>query len=77
MPQGCRVGEPAGDLGRLEALRARLEAVLSDSGTSPRDLAAVSREYRMTLAAIADLAPAAGSSPLDEIAARRQKRGAS
>lgn len=61
---------------RLEALRARLEGVLNDPATTPRDLAAVSREYRMTLAKLAELAPAAAGSALDEIAARRKKRGA-
>ncbi|UUO03854.1 hypothetical protein M4D79_14130 [Mycolicibacterium novocastrense] len=65
-----------GDRARLEALRDRLEAVLNDPETGPRDLAAVSREYRMTVAALAALAPPAGSSKLDEIAARRRKRGA-
>ncbi|MBB2772328.1 UNVERIFIED_ORG: hypothetical protein GGE11_003253 [Mycolicibacterium obuense] len=48
--------------------------MLNDPETSVRDLAAVSREYRMTVAALAGLAPAAGSSKLDEIAARRRKR---
>lgn len=62
---------------RLEALRDRLRGVLDNPETSPRDLAAVSREYRMTLDKLADLAPAAAGSALDEIAARRQKRGAS
>lgn len=62
---------------RLEALRDRLQIVLDSPDTAPRDLAAVSREYRMTLAKLADLAPAAKGSPLDEIAVRRQKRGAS
>lgn len=62
---------------RLEGLRDRLQAVVDNPETSPRDLAAVSREYRMTLAKLDDLAPAAAGSPLDEIAARREKRGAS
>lgn len=65
------------DRTRLEALRARLEAVLHDPETPARDLAAVSREYRQTLAALVDLSPVAGASKLDEIAARRKKRGAS
>ena len=69
--------EGLSDRDRLVALRARLEAVLADPETSPRDFASVSREYRMTLAAIAELAPVAEGSPLDEIAARRRKRGAS
>ena len=65
------------DKARLEALRDRLEAVLSDPSTSPRDLATVGREYRLTIDKLAALAPATGGSPLDEIAARRQQRGAS
>lgn len=60
---------------RLEALRDRLEAVLADAETTPRDLAAVSREYRQALAALAAVTPATGTSKLDEIAARRRKRG--
>lgn len=68
---------PADDRARLEALRDRLEAVLNDSDTSPRDLAGVSREFRQTVAALAQLGPPAGVSKLDEIAARRRKRGAS
>lgn len=67
---------PEGERDLLEALRGRLEAVLDDPATSPRDLAAVSREYRMTLARLAELAPVAAGSALDEIAARRKKRGA-
>ena len=61
---------------RLKALRDLLEAVLKDTETSARDLATVSREYRMTVAALAASAPAPGNSKLDEIAARRRKRGA-
>lgn len=62
---------------RLTALRDRLEAVVRDPATSPRDLAAVSREYRQTLARLAEMAPATAGSPLDEIARRRTQRGAS
>ncbi|OBA88780.1 hypothetical protein A5633_08405 [Mycolicibacterium elephantis] len=65
-----------GDRARLEALRDRLEEVLNDPQTTPRDLAAVSREYRQTVAALASLTPTPGASKLDEIAARRRKRGA-
>ena len=68
---------PVSDLARLEALRARLEAVVNDPSTLPRDLASVSREYRIVVEKIAALAPPDARSPLDEIAARRQKRGAS
>ena len=67
---------PDGDRARLEALRARLEAVVMDPGTPPRDLATVSREYRMTVAALAASAPLAAGSKLDEISARRRRRGA-
>lgn len=65
------------DRSRLEALRARLEGVLHDPETPPRDLASVAREYRQLISALAALAPADGKSQLDEIAARRRKRGAS
>ena len=64
------------DRARLEALRDLLEGVLNDPETAPRDLATVSREYRLTVAALAAVAPASGTSKLDEIAARRRKRGA-
>jgi hypothetical protein len=62
---------------RLEAVRDRLAAVLADSATYPRDLAAVSREHRMTLAQLAEITPSSGTSALDEIAARRHQRDAS
>jgi hypothetical protein len=68
--------KPRSDRARLEALRDRLERVLNDPKTPPRDLATVSREYRMTVATLAASAPAPGASKLDEIAARRRKRGA-
>lgn len=64
------------DRDRLEALRSRLEGVLDDPETSARDIAAVSREYRQVIDALAVLAPADTSSRLDEISARRRKRGA-
>ncbi|CAJ1504256.1 hypothetical protein MU0083_003391 [[Mycobacterium] kokjensenii] len=50
--------------------------MIASPETSARDLAAVGREYRQTLAALAAVAPPAGTSKLDEIAARRRKRGA-
>lgn len=65
------------DVERLTALRSRLEGVLNDPDTSPRDLAAVSREYRLLIAQLADIADPAAGSPLDEIATRRAQRGAS
>lgn len=69
---------PPDDIARLEALRARLEAVLNAPETTPRDLATVAREYRILVTKLAETAPVAGkSSPLDEIAAaRRNRRGA-
>ena len=60
------------DRARLEAVRGLLEAVLNNPETPARDLPAVSREFRLTLAALAQLAPPAGVSKLDEIAARRR-----
>ncbi len=62
---------------QLEAIQARLAGVLADPDTPARDLSAVARELRQTAAALAALAPAAAPSKLDEIAARRRKRGAS
>lgn len=70
-------GGQSDDRARLEALRTRLEQVVNDPETSARDLASVSREYRQTVAALASMAPAAAGTRLDEIAARRRKRGAS
>ncbi|MDN5746524.1 MAG: hypothetical protein L0H31_15590 [Nocardioidaceae bacterium] len=64
------------DRDRLQALRTRLEGVIANPETSPRDLAGVAREYRQVLAALAESAPSSGSSKLDEIAARRRQRGA-
>ena len=64
------------DRARLEALRARLEAVIESPDTTARDLAGVAREYRQVLNALADSAPSSGTSKVDEIAARRRKRGA-
>jgi len=65
------------DQERLTALRSRLEGALNDPETSPRDLAAVSREYRQLVAQLADISLPASGSALDEIAARRVERGAS
>ena len=65
------------DQERLTALRSRIEGVLEDPTTTPRDLAALSREYRQLLAQLAGSALPASGSALDEIAARRVKRGVS
>lgn len=65
------------DVERLTALRGRLEGVLNDPETAPRDLAAVSREYRLLVAQLADIADPAAGSALDEIWSRRVLRGAS
>lgn len=62
------------DRGRLEAARDRLEAVLHNPETSPRDLASVAREYRILVEKIAATFSSTSSSKLDEIAARRAKR---
>ena len=65
------------DRTRLVALRGLLEAILNDPETPPRDMASVSREYRQCLTALGQLAPAAAGTPLDELRARRRKRGTS
>lgn len=72
----CKPSNEPDDHERLTALRARLEGVIADPDTSPRDLAGVAREYRQVLAALAEAAPSSGTSKLDEIAARRKQRGA-
>ena len=64
------------DQERLTALRSRLEGALNDPETSPRDLAALSREYRQLVAQLAGISLPASGSALDEIAARRMHRGA-
>lgn len=65
------------DKDRLEALRGRIEGVLVDPSTSPRDLATCGREYRLLLAAISEHSGTTAGSRLDEIAKRRAERGAS
>jgi len=65
------------DRGRLEAARDRLEAVLHDPETSPRDLATVAREYRILVEKIGETTARTTTSKLDEIAARRAKRKSS
>ena len=85
LPGGHRAhGEPRkaedpaqDDRTRLEALRDRLQRILDDVETPPRDVAAVSREYRQTLTALAQLGPPAAGTALDELRARRRSRGAS
>jgi hypothetical protein len=67
-------GRGISDRDRLEALRSRLEGVLSDPETPARDLASCSREYRQVLDALAKWAPADATSRVDEIAARRKRR---
>ena len=63
--------------GRLEALRDSLQAVMDD-GVGARDFAALSREYRATMAELATLEANVmkAGDPVDEIAARRAARGA-
>lgn len=70
----ARKSPETSDLARLEALRARLQRVVDDPDTSPRDLAGVSREYRIVVEKIAAMTPTSGASKLDEIAAKRAKR---
>jgi hypothetical protein len=68
--------QPTDERVRLEAIRDRLELALNDPETATRDLASVARELRHTLAALSQIAPTAAGTKLDEIAARRRKRGA-
>ena len=77
MTPRTRKAIPMTDQERLTALRSRIEGVLNNPECSPRDLAALSREYRQLLAQLASSALPASGSALDEIAARRVKRGAS
>lgn len=62
-------------LAKLSALRDVQEGLLLADGLPAREVAALSREYRATLAEIEDLAPPAkAGDPVDEIAARRAAR---
>jgi hypothetical protein len=61
-------------ISRLRATRDRLQAAIEDCESS-RDLAALSREYRLTMAELDTLAPKKPKeSPVDEIARRRAAR---
>lgn len=61
---------------RLRATRDRLNAAL-DQCESARDLAALSREYRLTLAELDELTPTSEeASAVDEISERRTARAA-
>lgn len=62
-------------LAKLTALRDVQEGLLLSDGLPAREVAALSREYRATLAEIEELAPPAkAGDPVDEIAARRAAR---
>jgi hypothetical protein len=67
--------EPETRLARLERLRDSQDAWLRGGEVPAREFAALSREYRLTLAEIAELNPEekAGDG-IDEIAARRSAR---
>lgn len=69
---------PQTDRQRLEALRDRLEKVISDPATTPRDAVGASRELRQILVTLAAMPSAAAGpkSPIDQIAERRRRRGA-
>lgn len=62
---------------RLEALRDSIESVLNE-GVGARELPALAREYRATMAELASIeaTDAKAGDPVDEIAARRAARGA-
>lgn len=62
-------------LARLIDVRDRLEAAIA-ACKSPRDLPALSREYRMTLAEIDSIDVREGTSVVDQLAARRGAKGA-
>ncbi|BCO57890.1 hypothetical protein KN246_14715 [Mycobacterium intracellulare] len=76
MSRANRKPKPKTDRARLEALRDRLAEIIDSPETSPRDVIAASREYRITVAALGQSEPAAAGSKLDEIAARRRRRAA-
>lgn len=61
--------------GRLIALRDSLEAVMNE-GVGPRDMAAISREYRAVMAELDALPSTQEVSAADEIAERRSRRRA-
>ena len=60
---------------RLEVLRGSLESIMAD-GVGARDFAAISREYRATLAELDALPDAKEVSAADDIAERRARRQA-
>lgn len=64
-----------GRLARLVATRDQLAAALADD-PAPRDLPALSREYRMVLAEIADLSTSEEVDIVDQLAARRKAQAA-
>lgn len=58
---------------RLLEARDRLAGVIADPDTSARDLAAVSREYRLVLAELAELGtPQKENDVVDQLASRRK-----
>ena len=57
---------------RLEALRDRLEAALTDA--AHRDLAPIAARYQAVLSELAALPEAKGSDDVDDLAARRRAR---
>lgn len=65
---------PDADLARLAALRDRLEAALADE-PGPRDLPALSREYRTLLAHMRELHTPEETDVVDQLAKRRDAKG--
>lgn len=61
---------------RLEALRDTQERAITSGDVAIRDFAALSREYRATLADLAALPEMKEASAADEIAERRRRRRA-
>jgi len=75
MSRTNRKTKPTTDRARLEALRDRLAGIIDSPETSPRDVVAASREYRIVVGALGQAA-AGGPSKVDEIAERRRRRAA-
>jgi len=69
-------GVSAGDVGRLTALRGRLEVALEECG-SARDLPSLSREYRQLMAELRELHTSEEVDVVDQLAYRRGAKGAS
>ena len=75
-PQPRKAAPDPSDRARLEAHRARLERLLDAPETPAREVAALGREYRATLAALSALAEPSMGGTVTALASRRSKKGA-